>query len=287
MPSDRFYVCYGGGLGDVLWDFINDPNAWLIAPFVKELGAEVRIHTLCHNDGVMDLFKHNPYISSHINEPWHLPCPEDVIKYNAPIDGYEPLHRSELRHKMTGGEKPAIYLNDAERIKLQRMEDKRPLIVVQPYAGLSDRDAFDIRTLRALVYHLVHLEPNCQIVVVGKNHDREHHYSKEEVGFEHANVTDLIDKAGIRFCYHLVSKCDAFCGSHSNLIRTAWDFRKRNVCVMPHPSMTQHIGNLDPKYRYGFAYPESHKASYEFPEGGDRKFETANLGVIARQLLGR
>ena len=288
-----WYLCYGGGLGDVVWDFIRDRNAEFLETLKNDFGYTTRIYTQCHNDGVLDLFKHNPFVHNHINEPWHPPTREDVMRFNSPIDGFLPLHRDEYRLSVIGPNMrrsaPSIYLNRHEATRLEALCDAHPLIVAQPYAGLSDRDAFDSPSLLAMVEEIVVLAPTARIVVVGKNHERTHKYAREEVLFDHPNVVNLIDQEGIRFCYHLVSKCDAFVGSHSNLIRTAWDFRKRNVCVMPHPGMTSHMGNLDPKYRYGFVYPESKVESYNFDQdrGGPREFMTLNFGTVARWLLGR
>ena len=288
-----WYLAYGGGLGDVVWDFLRDKNAGYIGALKREHNADIRVYTLCHNDGVMDLFQESPYISEHINEPWRPPSAEDIQRFSQPIDGYQPLQRTEYRHAAFGPslayEQPRLFLSKVETDRLNELCSVRPLIVLQPFAGLSDRDALDFNSLRALVYEIVHLEPNARIVVVGKNHERTHKYSKEEVTFEHPNLVNLIDKEGIRFGYYLVANCDAFGGAHSNLIRTAWDFRKRNVCIMPHPGMTRAMGTLDAKYRYGFVYEESRQESYQFDQdnGGPRQFHTLNIGNVARHLLGR
>lgn len=164
------------------------------------------------------------------------------------------------------------------------------MIVLQPYAGLSDRDGFDPPAIERLVTEIVRLNSQARMVVIGKNHERGCKYAREcvtEATAQHPNVTDLIDKAGIRFCYHLVSKCDGFIGCHSNLIRVAWDFRRRNACVLPHPMMTEHLANLDPKYTYGFKYPETRKFTFPFFSSTARQFEYLDVVTMARFILGR
>jgi hypothetical protein len=245
-------------------------------------GAEIRVFTLCHNDGVADTFKHIPYIQSHIMEPWHPPVPEDHVRFNNAIDGYLPLQNDAAYYGEYGGdmprEEPKLYLS---------LMSGRPLIVAQPWAGLSDRDGFDSAAFERLVNETVALDARARFVVLGKNHERGHKYAREELLFSHPNVVNLIDKAGIRFGFHLVSNCDAFVGCHSNLCRTAWDFRRRNVCVLPDPLMTSHIHSLDAKYTYGLRYPETRTFTYPFAAGGPRHFEMLDCKRMAAFLLGR
>jgi hypothetical protein len=254
-------------------------------------GADIRIYTLCHNDGVADIFKHSPYVTSHVMEPWHPPIPEDHIRFNNEIDGYLPLLNDAVFYREYGTdlarEEPKLYLSSQEKAQLASLMSGRPLIVAQPWAGLSDRDGFDSASFERLVAETVALEPRVRFVVLGKNHERTHKYAREELLFSHPNVVDLIDKAGIRFGFHLVANCDAFVGCHSNLIRTAWDFRRRNICVLPEPLMTDHINSMDSKYTYGFRYPESHRFTFPFAVGGPRHFQMMDFKRMAAVLLGR
>ena len=160
--------------------------------------------------------------------------------------------------------------------------------MAQPWAGLSDRDAFDSASFEKLVHQLVRMEPNCRIVVTGFNHTRGHKYSREELHFSHSNVVNLIDKLGLRSTYHLVNQCDAFVGSHSSLIRMAWDARKRNVCVLPWPHEERHINSLDGKYTYGWCYPESAKFTFPYEidaPNTERHFDQLDFEGVAHWLL--
>jgi hypothetical protein len=292
MATKNWYLSHGGGCGDVLWDFLHDKSSWRIASLAKDYGARIRVYTLCHNDGVNDLFRLNPYIQDHLNEPWHPCTPEDAVRFSNPIDNYYPLQQEHYFRREYGFdfslEQPEIYLSPEEQSKLAALGGNHPLIVAQPFAGLSDRDGFDSPTFERLVEQLVRLEPNVRIVVVGKNHERAHKYSREELSFTHPNVQNLIDRAGIRFCWHLVRQCDAFIGCHSNLIRTAWDARKRNACLLPWPMMERHLNEIDQKYTYGFRYPESRRFTFPFSGTGDeRQFDKIDTASIARWVLGR
>jgi hypothetical protein len=291
LAQHQWYLTYGGGLGDVIYDFLRCRGAWRMGPLVEMYQADIRVYTLCHNDGVLDTFKNSPFIKYHIQEPWHPPCPEDHVRFNNEIDGYKPLQHDAFFFSEYGAglpqSEPKLYLSPQEKAELAGLMSGRPLIVAQPYAGLSDRDGFDSAAFERLVTETTALEPRVRFVVVGKNHERGHKYAREELLFSHPNVVNLIDKAGIRFCFHLVANCDAFVGCHSNLIRTAWDFRRRNVCVLPDPLMTSHLQHLDGKYTYGFKYPESHTITYPFATGGQRHFEMMDCKLMAAYLLGR
>jgi hypothetical protein len=235
------------------------------------------------------MFRHHPHIHEHLAEPWHPPCSEDGPRFSNVEDGYIPLDRNDLlRHAgihQVRLQPTQLYLSDTEKMELAWYSSVRPLICLQPYAGLSDRDGFDPHAVGRLCEALLRLQSNCRIVVVGKNHERGHKYSREECFFEHPQVLNRIDQIGIRLAYHLVSICDAFCGAHSNLIRTAWDARRRNACVMPDPLMTRHLVNLDKKYTYGFQHPESRIYTYPFDHGREREFGALDVEGIAQFLL--
>ncbi len=289
MSQLKVWFPLGGGIGDVVYDLLHEPHFRKLASLVEDYSARVRCVTQCHCDAVTDLFLHHPHVHEHLAEPWHPPTHEDGHRFNNPEDGFIPINRTDLlRHAGVHQLRlvpTQIFLSEEEKVMLGWLSSVRPLIVLQPYAGLSDRDGFDPPALSRLCEALLNLEPRCRIVVVGKNHQRGHKYAREECHFEHPQVLNRIDTIGIRMAHHLVTICDAFCGAHSNLIRTAWDARRRNVCVMPDPLMTRHLEKLDRKYTYGFANVESRIFTYKFDHGERRQFETLNVEAIATYLL--
>jgi hypothetical protein len=290
MGVPQYYLIYGGGLGDVVWDFMRDPAAKRLRALKETTGARVRVYTQCHNDGVLDVFKYHPLIDEHIAEPWAPPSPELAQRFVQPIDGYNRYAAGLVpaeHWQQLPEERVTLYLSAQEAGKLSGLLSKRPVVVVQPYAGLSDRDGFNQTTMKRLVLELARLDDNVRILMVGKNHERGCKYQKEEVLFKHPNMMNLIDQIGIRLSYFLVASCDAFCGSHSNLIRTAWDWRKRNACVLPAPLMTDHIPLLDGKYTYGWQYPESRIFTFPFTHGAPKNFEALDTETMAAHLLGR
>ena len=279
----------GGGIGDCLFDWLREPYFRVVDSLVEDYGARFRIVCQCHCQGVEDIFAHNPSVHEVVVEPWHPPTPEDQVRWNNPIDGWLPIGRHDLLFR-AGVDRlrlaaPKLYLSEQDEIWLRKWTTRRPCYCVQPYAGLSDRDGFDPPALARLCAEIFRLRPEASILVLGKNHERGHKYAREECLVDDPRVANLIDQIGIRLAYHLVSRCDGFIGCHSNLIRTAWEYRRRTACVLPSPLMTDHLPNLDPKYTFGFAYPESRKFTFEFATGGPRRFETLDCGLIARWLV--
>ncbi len=284
-------LVFGGGAGDVWWEFLNTVEPQRIQYLVENHGCRIRVLSRCHNPGVADVFRFNPYVYEHVVEDWKPPCPEDHQLFNAPTaDGFWPLQCSPLFYQEAGGEailnRVELYLGHDEKRLLAQLMDSRPCIVAHPFAGLSDRDAFNESSFRALVEDLVVLEPRVRVLVLGHNHNRTHKYHRESV-LPHPNVVDLIDKVGLRLGYHLTKHADAFVGSHSNLIRAAWMNRRRNACVIPAPMMTDHWAHLDKKYTYGTQFPETRLFTFPFGEGVERDFAALDTRGLASFLLGR
>lgn len=283
------YFAVGGGIGDCWWDFLHEPEFRKLYGLVENYNAHVRAIVQCHCAGAEDVFAHNKYVHEVVCEAWRLPNAEDSHRLNQPLDGYVPINRNDLLYhhgvRQINTRPNELRLNDEEQLVVARLLDRKPAIVLQPYAGLSDRDAFDPASIQRLCEALIYLNSNVNILIVGKNHERGHKYSTEEVHFTHPCVTNLIDQLGIRVAHHLVSGCSAFCGAHSNLIRAAWDRRRRTALVVPSPLMTDHLPTMDAKYTYGMRFDESRLFTYEFTHGTERKFWTLDCENIARFLL--
>ena len=285
----RVTLSLGGGVGDVWWDLLHDPEYRKIAGLVEGYDIRVRAIVQCHCAGSEDIFAYNPCVHEVHVEPWRPPNTEDQRRFNEVDDGWIPIHRNDLLYQAGVRQiqfgQPRLYLTDEEQTLIDALLAPPPCVVLQPYAGLSDRDGFDPPAIQRLCEALFKLSDQVRVLVVGKNHERGHKYAKEEVLFEHPRVINLIDQLGIRVAYHLVARCDAFCGAHSNLIRAAWDHRRRCACVLPSPLLTDHLPKLDPKYTYGLRQPEVRQFTYEFDGQSERRFWTLDCETLARFLL--
>lgn len=290
MPDIRVSVPLGGGIGDVVWDWTHDRQFARVPSLVEDYGARIRVITQCHCTGVEDVFRHCPYVHEVVLEEWHMPTPDDVDRWNRVTeDGYIPVSRNDLLHQAgvthLNLKQPELVITDEERAIVRELLSRRPALVAQPYAGLSDRDGMDPAAIARLSNSLWELDKNARLLVVGKNHERGHKYSQELCPDGLPNVVNLIDQLGIRVAYHLVRSCDAFVGAHSNLIRVAWDHRRRTALVVPEPSMTRHLPTMDGKYTYGLRLPECRLFTYPFDNGQERQFDRLDTGSIARFLL--
>jgi len=281
----------GGGAGDTWYDLLNVPHFRKLPSLVERYGARVRIVSQCHCLGtVTELLAGNPYVHEVIEEPWEMPSPELGQRWNSvDADGYIPISRDDLLYQAgvrhLDLRSPGIYANEEEKALAHRLTADRPCIVAQPYAGLSDRDAFDVASLQSLAEQLYHLDRHARLLVVGRNHERGHKYNEELCPLGLPNVVNLIDQLSIRAAYLLVSYCDAFVGAHSNLIRAAWDHRRRTALVIPDPMMTNHLPKLDPKYTYGIRHPENRTFKFPFDHGIERRFDLLDTVGLARFLL--
>jgi ADP-heptose:LPS heptosyltransferase len=286
----KVFGALGGGVGDLWWDWLHEPSFRKLASLVERNGARVRIYSQCHCAGAAtDLFHGHPHVHEVVEEPWAPPTPELQHRWNTPTaDGFIPLSRNDLLHdagvRQLDLQQPQIHLLEGERHLLGQLLTRRPCVVAQPYAGLSDRDGFDVAAIARLAAALQHLAPAASLLVIGRNHDRGHKYTQELCPAA-PNLTDLIDQLNIRVTYHLVANCDAFVGAHSNLIRAAWDHRRRTVLVVPEPLMTRHLPTLDSKYTYGLRHPENRVFTYPFDHGQERQFDQLDTSAIAEFLL--
>lgn len=253
--SERLYFEYGGGLGDVWYDYLHDGTADYFHALTHDCNVDIRIITRCANPGVADLFLHNPYISAHIEEPWEPASPATVDYFRNPIDGYGPgrLHNRAGLRKIA----PEIYLTPDEAVTLTALFNDGPVIVAQPFAGLSNRDAFNDTTLRAFINHIAEARPDARVVVVGATTGTRGEPRPEVVGFTHPNMLNLIDCYGIRFGYHLTARAHAYVGAFSNLIRAAWDHRRASVVVVDAFTYGNELPRDDERYTYGWKYPET------------------------------
>lgn len=285
----KVVIYTGGGAGDVLWEYLHDQKFTWLKCLKEDYNAKIRVTTICHCP-VDDLFVGNPLVDDYRALPWQPPSEEANRYVSQPDeDGYLPITRLDLL-QLAGVtniwmSRPQIHISDAETRFVMETVANRPAIVCQPYAGLSDRDGFDVAALRRLADDLANLNSNASLILIGKNHERGHKYAPEIGIDDHPNVTNLIDKIGLRVAWHLVNNCDAYCGAHSNFILTAWEAGKRSACVVPDPLMTRHWQNLDPKYTVGLRQDNCRVFTYPFDHGQPREFDKLDTAGLARFLL--
>jgi len=284
----RIFLVSGGGAGDCVWELLHEQKFFHLKCLKEDFNAKIRLYVVCHCAGIEDLYVGQP-IDEVIHEAWRPPSPEENARFGRPdADGYLPYTRLDLL-QLAGisslwMSRPQIYLSPEETRFVMATVANRPCIVCQPYAGLSDRDGFDVAALTRLADDLARLNPKVNLILIGKNHERGHKYAPE-LGIEHPNVTNLIDQIGLRVAWHLVQQCDAFVGAHSNFILTAWEAGKRSACVVPDPLMTRHFQNLDPKYTVGLRQEQNRLFTFPFDHGQPREFDKLDTKRLAQFLL--
>lgn len=242
--SEKYYFLLGGGIGDAVLHYMHDPILRKL-PAIHEARPNLEVYAFSqvHNNGVEDLFWYHPVIKRHV-QIVQLPQFKGYEEFDRSLIPTNLQHYSEIDHIPFPVRDPVFNLSDFERRRLDEIFDGRPVTVIQPFAGLSERDAFDEASLKELTSRL----PGKK-VVIGSNAPRV--YSERVQKISDPSVVNLIDSVGIRFTWHLISRCDAFVGCHSSIVLLAWHHNKPTVCIIPSPFLDHHWEHLDPRYKEG------------------------------------
>lgn len=246
-PVNTYFCELTGGIGDALLTYLHTPvlrKLPLMKACVPDL--EVHIYSQVHNNGIEDLFWYHPVVTRHL-QIVQLP---QFTSYEGFDQSLVPPHLKScisLDCSEFPDHEPVFNLSDFEQKRLDKLIGMpQPLIVIQPFAGLPDRDAFDSASLKKFVSGL----PGTKIII-GSNAPRVCSDRSQRVDFEDPSVINLIDALGIRLTYHLIQRCDAFIGCHSSIVLLAWYHNKPTVCILPMPFLSDKWEALDPKYKAG------------------------------------
>lgn len=247
-----YHIVLRGGLGDALMTYLEHPFFKRL-PAIKEKipGIAVHVYSEVTNNGVEDLFWYHPVVKRHIQI---IQLPQSGESVNSLIIYADPTiipSRIQAWEKfpdlLTYQEsEPIINLNNHEQKLLNEIYSKAPFTVIQPTAGMPDRDAFTPETLNKLCEQLPGFK-----VIVGNNAPRVGCYRKWRCNNLPKDTIDLFDVVGVRFNYHLMKNCNAFIGTHSCGIVLAWYFNKPNVCILPKLYLENNYEVLDTKYKFG------------------------------------
>ncbi len=242
-----YYAILGGGLGDAVMHYINTPMfRKLEAIKANTPNFDLHIYSQVHNNGVEDLFWYHPVVTRHLHIA-QLPQFQGYGKFDHSLipKDLRPLSSVDLFNLPDSP--PIFNLSHNEQKKIDQLfESKEPVIVIQPFAGLSERDAFDQNSLHELVECL----PGKKIII-GNNAPRGCVDRIQKFISTNPNVINLIDSVGIRFTYHLVARCNAFIGCHSSIVLLSWYHDKPTVCILPMPFLEDHWNRLNPNYKKG------------------------------------
>jgi hypothetical protein len=221
-----------------------------------------------HNDGVTDLFRNCPYVTRHLHVV-QLPQHQGYENFDySLIPSGTPAVDQYPHWQSYPEDDPTFTLSEDEERDLQAvLSGGRPVIVIQPFAGLPHRDAFNEPSLTQMVYHLD--QAGYKIVIIGRDHGRLGAGRQQHVNIhESAHVVNLINRVGLRFTWHLVNRCAGYIGAHSAFILPTWYWNKPNALVIPWPSLQPHWDNVDRKYMFGLGRDNTLVATYK-AEGMD------------------
>jgi ADP-heptose:LPS heptosyltransferase len=245
--NNKYFFILGGGLGDAVMHYIRSP-LFRKLPLIKEANPDIEVHVYSqvHNNGIEDLFWHHPVVNRHV-QIVQLPQHKGYENFDLTLIPADMKPGSTLPHDNFPDAEPVFNLSSKEQDDLSKIFDTtEPVIVIQPFAGLSDRDAFDQKSLTNMAKNL----PGKK-VIVGSNAPRVCCERTQKCDTSDPSVVNLIDRVGIRFTYHLIRRCNAFIGCHSSLVLLSWHHHRPTVCVLPMPFLDNHWRSLDPMYKEG------------------------------------
>ncbi len=247
MLKGDYYFILGGGLGDALFTYMRTPILRKL-PLIKKKNPDFQVHAYSqvHNNGVEDLFWYHPVITRHM-QVVQLPQFKGYESFDERLINPKFKSCNSLNHDEYEDCEPVFNLSSSEQHRLDQIfSSGEPVTVIQPFAGLSERDVFDTASLETMTSQL----PGKK-VIIGNNAPRVCCERLQTVGFYSPDVINLIDMAGIRFTYHLVKRCSAFIGCHSSIVLLSWHHKKPTVCILPMPFLNNHWQSLGNHYKEG------------------------------------
>lgn len=230
----NLYIGTGGGLGDVIRNYLKDDLNWGRLADIKKKNPHVDIRALfcCHNDGVVELFRHHPFISLAQNFPYeHHPWP--VLERYA--NGYK--HIREIQTSCFQYQQPTVYLSQEEHNILRTIQDLGPYIAVHAFAGDLNRIA--LQPINYLpVLEKIYYEFGLRSVLIGKSGDRcltgNSIYMTELITEEsYPWLTNMLNVSNPRLDIKIIESETAFIGTHSCYILPSWIYQKPSVLVAP------------------------------------------------------
>ncbi len=278
----KYHFLMSGGLGDALLTYC-ESDFMRRLPSIKQHNPDLNlvVYSQVSNEGITDMFHYHPAVTRHV----HIPQLPQFGEFN----GFD---RSLIAAGSTDCESfqnwrqypvsdPVFNLHPREESCLDLLfADNQPVIVIQPFAGMPVRDAFNWVTLNKLL----RLLPGRKIII-GRSScrtiDNDRRGNSELIHLESDNeyrndVINLIDKVGIRFTWHLMKRCHAFVGTHSCMVLLAWMFNKPTVCTMPH---WVDLGCMDPRYLQGIHRENTLMARFE-----TETFEDLNIDKVNEHI---
>jgi len=235
---DKIYLTLGGGLGDVIYDYMGGHRGWDKLESLKKAHPNIKIKVMAstHNPQTLELLKYNPYIDEVEEFGWQTDGKPLFLKH---ANGYIDIQQIKQITSTLPSKTPKIYLGEEDKQILEQIVGRGSFVFVHPFAGLNDRIPFKptdqfIKIIDAVIDNTKH-----NVFVIGANHVRANRENPidiiEELNYEREGLFNLVNKpeANIRLALGLVEKAHSFIGSWSCYSCAFWTLKKKTIVLVP------------------------------------------------------
>ena len=234
MPKIKVFVKGGGGLGDLIREYLGGEKYWGYLEGIKERYPDIKVKAiLCiHNPQAKEVLKYHPCLNEIEQYPWQLDGTPIFFSHS---DGHvfiKSVHGlfSGLEYK-----KPEVYLKKEEEVQVETIKNAGKYMVIHPFAGLKDRIAFPIEKYPALIDEII--DTGCNVIVIGGSYARINRDGKEEVNevfdYSRKGLFNLVGNTNARVATRLIQSASGFIGTHSCYILVASIEKIRSILIAP------------------------------------------------------
>ncbi len=234
MSEIKIFVKGGGGLGDLIREYLEGEKYWGYLEGIKEKYPGIKIKAiLCiHNPQAKEFLKYHPCLDSTEQYPWQVDGTPVFFTHSDEhvfIKSVPGLFEG-LKYR-----KPPIYLDKKEEIQVETIKNAGKYIVIHPFAGLKDRIVFPIEGYPALIDGII--DTGYNVVVIGGSYTRINRDGQEEVNefleYTRKGLYNLVGNSNARVATRLIQGASGFIGTHSCYILVASIEMIKSVLVVP------------------------------------------------------
>jgi len=249
-PFTKVLIPIGGGLGDIFQTYLASPSSARVyeelnipedefptsnagvSMWLKRLRAlkvaypniYIKAVVTSSNPAAVAFIAENPYFDE-VEEVDFRETRKAGYWYNYEEDDFRCITRAEYLIE-TFDPDPVEFYTDAEQqelVDLLKSDTESPYIVLQPTAGVVEREPIDFNAYLDIA-HIIVEELNYRVVILGERHTRT---------CVDRGVIDLRGQTSASASMQIALNAKGFVGTHSCIVLCAWYSRIPSVCIVP------------------------------------------------------
>lgn len=238
MQSNKQYLGLLGGLGDIIYGYLHNPEWHLLADYVQK---NPTVHTkaiiVSHNPSASEIVKLNPNIHEIVQYPPKREMRDLKWKHHEVIAQYANGFTSfrETNKASTKGSRPLIYMTATEKHWVNCITGGRTA-VVHPFASDERRMVIPPEKYERIIDEL--LLKGFSVIALGGSYTKsfgsqEQYRMVENFTLNRDGFLNLIGQTNPRVSTAIVCKSDLFVGTWSCYGITAWIHGIKSVVAIP------------------------------------------------------